>query len=304
MYNYTRSIAHAAEGVGHDVELLFVEWNPPVDEAPMSDALDWPNTPENVEIRFVEVPPRLHRQQEGADDMPVFEYIGKNVGVRRAADGPVVVTNPDLVYGERLVRETPKLSTDDCFYRANRYDVDTVPDRHLEGRELTDFCREHTYAVQNRSETVKPGPAADEWLKRYGEYLRDATLDTLVSLTPGRDNGSRFDPPELFTHVAGDFVLADRQRWIELRGFPETEFNWGVDRLMVLNMANSGLEQRVLGDDYRLYHQEHENMHAQRPQPDLDEVLSDKVGDDPRPVWQPNGDDWGLASEDLLNRSV
>src|SRR5947208_13551885 len=67
----------------HDLraELILVEWNPPADRPRLAEALKWPADPSPCEVRIIEVPETLHRRFKCAEALPLFQMIGKNVGI-------------------------------------------------------------------------------------------------------------------------------------------------------------------------------------------------------------------------------
>ena len=68
---------------GLAAELLIVEWNPPADRARLEEALRWPE-PGCCEVRIIEVPPEIHRRFVHWRELPLYQMIAKNVGIRRA----------------------------------------------------------------------------------------------------------------------------------------------------------------------------------------------------------------------------
>ena len=68
-------------------ELILVEWNPPPSRPALEEALDWPQDFGPVTVRIVTVPPDVHAQFPHAEKLPLFQMIGKNVGIgARAVD--------------------------------------------------------------------------------------------------------------------------------------------------------------------------------------------------------------------------
>src|SRR5439155_25226935 len=82
MQHFVNGIVDAAEGRAQ-LELVVVDWNPVADAKSLATALDWPPRT-RLEIRVIEVPSRIHASLPNAEHMPIFEYIAKNVGIRRA----------------------------------------------------------------------------------------------------------------------------------------------------------------------------------------------------------------------------
>ena len=67
-----------------DSELIIVEWNPLPDRPKLSEVLKWPEDSGPCTVRFIEVPPEIHKRFKYSEQLPVFQMIGKNVGIRRA----------------------------------------------------------------------------------------------------------------------------------------------------------------------------------------------------------------------------
>ena len=65
-------------------EIVIVEWNPRPDHTPFRESLHWPDNLGDVSLRFFEVPAEIHRTLPNADRIPMFEYLAKNAGLRRA----------------------------------------------------------------------------------------------------------------------------------------------------------------------------------------------------------------------------
>jgi hypothetical protein len=138
-----------------NAELIIVEWNPPDDSPRLKDALTWPQCIKPGTIRFIEVPNEIHHRLPNSDRMPMFEYIAKNVGIRRAKGEYVLATNPDLIYSEALVRFlSSEVLSIDCFYRIDRYDVAELGPLDLSVEEQLKFCAKHTFRVATINGTV------------------------------------------------------------------------------------------------------------------------------------------------------
>src|SRR3954453_8700966 len=79
-------------------ELVLVEWNPPADRPRLADVLDWPEGAGHCDVRIIEGPHDLHSPLERSDRLPLFQMIGKNVGIRRARGDLVLATNIDILF--------------------------------------------------------------------------------------------------------------------------------------------------------------------------------------------------------------
>ena len=68
---------------GLAAELILVEWNPPSDRPKLATALKWPEQSGPCVLRIVEVPPEVHAKYACSGQLPLFQMIGKNVGIAR-----------------------------------------------------------------------------------------------------------------------------------------------------------------------------------------------------------------------------
>jgi len=135
---------------GLRAELIMVEWNPPLDRLPLKDVLEWPDDFGPAEVRIVEVPHDVHARFAHAEALPLFQMIGKNVGIRRARGKFVLATNVDILFDDALVcylRDRLKRGT---MLRADRYDV---PSDIMIGPGFEDIladCAARFFQVQTR----------------------------------------------------------------------------------------------------------------------------------------------------------
>jgi hypothetical protein len=288
-------------------EIVVVEWNPHPRHAPFREGLSWPDALGGVELRFIEVPAEIHHRLPNADRIPIFEYVAKNVGIRRARGRYLVATNPDLFYSAALVKVLAGSAlTTGRFYRVDRSDLSApIPDGGDIDGQLS-FCREHiarVHAYFGSYDPRAPASGAPSWKRvlkeeyaalRAGrsvpDHPREASDATLVS------------PPDgLHRNAAGDFFLMERRHWLDLGGYPELYTHAHIDAIMCWIAASAGLRQTILPSACRLYHQPHERgAHATFPTTDWRpwyERYLEAVREMGRIVV--NDPDWGLAREEL-----
>ena len=65
---------------------------------------DWPRDLGPCQVRFIEVPPEVHRRFAHAEALPLYQMIAKNVGIRRARGQFVLATNIDILFSNELAR--------------------------------------------------------------------------------------------------------------------------------------------------------------------------------------------------------
>jgi hypothetical protein len=251
MQNFLDVLFELGARRGADLELVVVEWNPPAGKPSLASALHWPETLP-FPVRFVEVPPEEHARLPNSEMMPIFEFIAKNVGIRRARGEFVLATNPDSLYTPEVIDVFARRElAPDSFYRVTRFDVRApVPDGSV--KERLEFCRRHIWRVNEVGRSVTFDRPPGWWASRPRQLER-----TLLARKEARASD---DAPEswIHTNASGDFLLMHRDRWHELRGYPEFAAGGAhVDSYTCVMAAAAGLKQHILSGWCRIYHQEH-----------------------------------------------
>ena len=269
---------------GLDAELLIVEWNPPVDRPSLLDAVRWSYlTPA---IRIITVPKEIHDTLENSQRMPMYEYLAKNVGVRRARGEFVLVTNPDIIFSRELIEfaAAGKLRTG-CFYRADRHDVDEIIPPLGDAARVLSFCARKTARVQPLGCTLSR--------QAYGKKGQGQALDQAGTVVDRLE--------EIHTNASGDFLLMAREHWFGLRAYPELKTHSHIDSYLCAIAAASSLRQVQLAAPFAIYHQEHDrSQHATRPMTDLgwlDAACREMLASHTTKIDNP--ENWGLADHDL-----
>lgn len=131
------------------LELIVVEWNPPPDRPRLADALRW--TPGPCEIRIIEVPAAVHARYRHADLLPLYQMIGKNVGIRRARGEFVLATNIDVLFSTEFIRRLAARDLEKgVMYRLDRHDVHPAPPVEASIADRLAFCAGHRVRINNR----------------------------------------------------------------------------------------------------------------------------------------------------------
>jgi hypothetical protein len=293
-----------------DAELIVVEWNPPEHRPRLGQAIAWPKLRMPGMIQIVEVPERFHNRLPNSDRMPIFEYIAKNVGIRRATGQYVLATNPDIVFTDRIMQHfAARTFREDSFYRVDRYDVlKEIPLDLPVGKQL-ELCARHAFRV-HRMEGSFP--------LRRSARLRNYAAQNLPRLMPHRlirgalrragrllisdpPNGAEPTPtaPAVHTNASGDFLLMSAKRWRALRGYPELGTHSHIDSYMVYLAATAGLRQTIL--PYPIYHQEHDRSEQNaRPLTVLNQLPALRRMLETGNLEIPNDENWGLGNSQLL----
>lgn len=267
-------------------ELIMVEWNPPESRAPLADVLGWPRGSEWFTARMMTIPRRLHLAHAYGSRLSLFQMIGKNIGIRRAAGAYVIATNIDIIFSDELFEWLRAGQfRDGVLYRSDRWDIPNEiqlePDldvllRRARNEAIRQNRREGTFvkrdgvfvnatpdrfddAFYNAMEhclkqfreqlTQNELPSADELLKRYDALLTE-------DLPRLRRN---YLIPLLHTNGCGDFTMLSRHDWFRLRGYPEWNiFSWTIDSVLLYQVHYNGMEIEELDPACVHYHIEHD----------------------------------------------
>lgn len=131
-------------------ELIFVEWNPPQDRPFLSEALRFPEDASPCSIRIIRVPKAIHDQIEHSQHLPLFQMIGKNVGIKRARGNYVLATNIDVLFSDSLVRFIKNKIKPGVLYRVDRLDIPKDLPEVSSFSEILEFCKERYFRINGK----------------------------------------------------------------------------------------------------------------------------------------------------------
>ena len=231
-------------------ELVIVEWNLPPDRPRLAQALKWPKEAGPCSVRIIEVPPEIHRRFKHSDKLPLFQMIGKNVGIRRALGRFVLATNCDILFSDEIINffASGQVTTGH-MYRVDRYDVPSdIPDGVSIDEQLA-YCRQNILRINSRGGTriLKNGDSSPKLLRKQ-----------LFSLAYRTKQWLRHEERALYTNACGDFTLMAREHWVAVHGYPELEmYSLYIDGLTCYAAHYAGAREIILRDPMRIYHIEH-----------------------------------------------
>lgn len=255
---FVHGLLHQTRKYKLPMELIFVEWNPPADRPPLAEILPQPVVGDQLEMRFIQVPAEIQARFKRAQEIPLFQMIAKNVGIRRAKGEFILATNIDLLFSDALFEILAKKNLDPKkFYRANRCDV---PD---ELEESWTFAEQMVYCEKNimrrlgwdaRFRFIKRDGAFGAWmpaLLKWGFNL----LSWLRMIRV--DRGVR-EFYLLDMMACGDFTMLHRDAWFAMHGYAELDlYSIHVDSLGLVSARSLGLEQKVFPGKACAYHIDH-----------------------------------------------
>jgi len=270
-------------------ELIIVEWNPPEDRPLLKDAITWPDVlGRHICVRIIQVPKHIHESLPNPAGLFLFEYLGKNVGVRRARGEYVLATNPDVIFSEELIKFiAQRRLSDRCFYRIDRCDVRTpVPADSLQA--ILEHCSSNIFRICTMLGTYQIGqkPSVYRRIRHLLGYIKN------YPLRPAHVNAS------------GDFFLMCREAWELLRGYPELEKrgkSHQIDGLIVYMAQLRKLRQAIIGNPLRLYHQDHGRPDNGKPRSAAVDAAYKQLKSGKLNLF--NDEHWGLG-KDVLPETI
>jgi hypothetical protein len=252
-------------------EVNYVDWNSP-NHSLLYDVMDL--IPKTGRIKHFVIPSSVH--QLYADNIPDFPKcfgpISFNLALRRTdADWVVSTTTDNIPPTKEELQEIIKNSDENTFYTISRREI------------------EYSDALKNIDN-----------LKEYREYLKQTT--------EARYCPAKVTPNDEYSLIncCGDFQLAPRKIWWDVKGFEENMFyNCFIDTNVQKKAVLNGYKIKALFD-IPIYHMSHDNILPQAHTTKLHENTSKKpiVYND---AWDwvewfkesQNTDNWGLADTEI-----
>lgn len=298
-------------------ELIFVNYNP-VDGKPIEDFIQWPTSNEWVTVRIITVPPSQHKtivSELGNKDVPVLEYVAKNIGIRRARGKFILSMNPDILISEQIFSAFNSLERGK-FYRANRLDYNGNSDVNLND-ELYVQLRDYVTSIWFKgSHTNVSGFSLQKykllwffknianWWKRNTVHL-DWILKRINITTYYHNMQFKYH-----SNACGDFMLMDRESWAKLKGYKEASYiSLHTDSLMIIQAAFSGLTEEIFTAP--IFHRQHERRFDAHNRLTEDQIKVyhqynddvEKMKAENRPIVY-NSENWGCQSIEFAEQRM
>ena len=295
-----KALAAGERLTGVVVEVVVVEWNPPHDRPRLGELLPV-ERPSHVKV--VEVPAEVHSSIENHGGLPLFEYLGKNVGVRRASADKILVTNPDvIIFPSTLTLCRCPILEQGGFVRIDRHDFRPPVPRDLPASEVFEAAMTGVFSVNRRpgpkpqdgwSAKVDPGLPVSGWATTRPFESEKEIYDAVYSSTTVAGVG------QLHMGMPGDFVLASRDTWDRSHGYWErTDVFIHLDTYHLAQLVASGARQAYAVSPYLILHEDHPRREDgfRDGWEQVVQICTEMMRGD-RPL--PNPDDWGLRDMEL-----
>jgi len=241
-----------------NAELIIVEWNPPADRPLLQDLLPRPGAGDRLRLRYIEVPAEIHSRYRLSTEIPLFQMIAKNVGIRRATADFILCTNIDLLFSDPLCRilAAGKFRAD-TYYRANRCDVPDGIDPEWDiGRQL-EWCGRNIIRRLGREARFPNINLEHLGLSEKAAYKK-WIFDKMALLTRFLWPRAKKQYYLIDSFACGDFTLMSRQAWIDIQGYLELDlYSIHIDTLGLIAAAAMGYQQHILPAHACTYHIDH-----------------------------------------------
>jgi hypothetical protein len=191
-------------------ELIIVEWNPPTGRPPLAEALRWPADSKPCEVRIITVPPEVHGRYEHGMNLPLYQMIGKNVGIRRARGRFILATNIDILFSDELAAFLGSQQLrPDRMYRIDRYDAMSDVPAGAPIEEQLAYCKSHLIRINRREGTFEVAPDGGPVLSAHDV----ASAGSGILFGPGWFSPERFGPMGCFRWAQAQAeILLDTSR--------------------------------------------------------------------------------------------
>lgn len=235
-------------------ELIIVDYNSPDREKKLNEILTIRNN-RYLSIKFIIVPPNFHKKFN--TNTPFLEWIAKNIGIYRAKGEFILVTNPDIIFSDNLVKylKSNQLN-DNCFYRINRSDISIdyfKPD--LNPVDVLRLCKANIYR------TIKPEGIKFNFFNTYCYFdFMKSLIYILIYISrliikrfaTTKKNSSIKPRVKYFEGAAGDFLLVSRRVLFRAKGYEESSIRGYMDGLLLNIIGSHNLKQVIL--PFEIYH--------------------------------------------------
>lgn len=236
-------------------ELIIVEWNP-IKPGEFCKKAIIKKQSGFLTITWIEVPSKIHQQLPNSKKISIFEFIAKNIGIRRSHGKYILSTNPDILFSDSLIRYLAHTTlSPNYFYRIDRSDVQGYIPYKLSIKKRLGYCSKHIMRQHAFYGSVKP---QNQGILHF--WTRRQETRKLIEQYWSEEGFVAY-PDGLHRNAAGDFFLMEKSNWFKLRGYAELYTHSHIDSILCWQAATFNLQQDILPDHLKLYHIDHDRKH-------------------------------------------
>ncbi|MFT5070421.1 MAG: hypothetical protein ACI8V8_000381 [Chitinophagales bacterium] len=242
-------------------EFVLVNWNPISTNPPLLTEFEFPKNRDFVRYKIIDVPPEFHQKYENEKvrkSFPMYEFIAKNVGIKRSKGDFILCTNADILFSEEIIKEIANQSLKKgTLYRSVRIDYDS-PNKFIQNeREIKQEVSGFFLRTGVIKSSIRLGfPIKKHWC-RFKDFIRTIVFANWSRLLSNLDyRKERAFIYKFPFNASGDFALMDQFTFTTKARYPEdTLISTHADSLHLLQCLNAQLEV----EEFKgiVYHQEH-----------------------------------------------
>lgn len=256
---FMKGLLHQTKKFRLPVELIFVEWNPTPEKSLLNEVLPKPQQDDYLTVRYIVVPNKIHARYKMGSEIPLFQMIAKNVGIRRAKSEFILCSNVDLLFSDGLMNVLKNNIFDKrSYYRAGRCDVPNKIETAWTVEQALEFCENNI-------------------IKRLGKDPRYLFIGEWPHLVPRNDftlrlidsiNSARlkylYDEVQyklrpLDAEACGDFTMMHREGWHDIKGYLELDlYSLHIDTFALMMALTKNYKQVIFNREACTYHIEHD----------------------------------------------
>jgi glycosyltransferase involved in cell wall biosynthesis len=291
-----------------------VNWNPVSEHKPLVDEIERPANRRHVYYRVFTVSDELHQlfiDPDVRDTVPLFEFIAKNVGIRRAKGEYLLLINGDILIHPNIFESiNSKFLDSSTYYRADRLDydkTDSISTKEFFDKGFMIFKKGSKYRLRDWLSKDFQLKWMDKLNKRHISWelykYRYRRILQYFIFTIDYNNGGYY----AHCQASGDFMLMKKANWLRLRGYPEyTSISTHTDSLFTI-LAKSRFNEFVF--DEPIFHQAHERRYGWSEIQEKEDKFAKayRFFEDVVNVYETgasleeyfNSEDWGLKDQEI-----
>jgi hypothetical protein len=243
-------------------EIIIVNWNP-IDKTPsLQETLNWAENRNFVSYRIITVPNEIHQQYVNTKirkTVPLFEFIAKNVGIKRAKGQFVLGTNADILFSEELIKELAKNNLSKyTLYRSTRIDFN-ISKQQIELSE--EQILSNATAIFFKGGTVNINFIKNFKLKKTISSIYNQVRILYLNILNKIPFVNLFTDGELeilkyHCNASGDFALQCKESWSKINAYSEDSLiSTHVDSIHLFKNVSKNI--LIFEFPFFVFHQEH-----------------------------------------------
>ena len=310
---FMKGLLHQTKKFQLPVELIFVEWNPTPGKPLLNEVLPKPQAGDYLTVRYLIVPEQIHARYKMGAEIPLFQMIAKNVGIRRAQSDFILCSNVDLLFSDALMQVLKTGGFDKrSYYRAGRCDVPNKMEAGWEVPQMLGFCENNIIkhlGKDSRYLYVGEWPhlvPRNKFTLRFVDYINYWRLKHLYDAV-------QFRLRPLDAEACGDFTMMHRDGWNDIKGYLELDlYSLHIDTFALMMAMTLDYKQVIFDHRAVTYHIEHDTGWESMNPIQKIKFWEKRPGLAHDFIWEAakymlyrkqtfyiNDDNWGMPSEDF-----